>query len=371
MIRPRDSRWLLGADLIAAAIFLVVVLLLALFSPRGVRFWHASVMLPVVATGLLLLVALVQTLLAPQPSLRRLGRQSLLLVGDWVPLIIAVLAYENMHDLTYLRPKVVDSTLRLLDERLFGITPALAFDRITTPWLTEIMSAAYALYFVYPAVLLLLLYRRGDLACFREVGLALGLCLYVGLLGYVIVPAVGPRYTMAAEFSRPLVGPWLTSAAANVWNRIELVDRDCFPSLHTALTLLSLVYFVRLRRVLPYGRALVALVTPPIVLLWASTLYLRYHYGVDVIAGAVLAFAVASAAPWLASFYRELIMVPWVPRAIAAPLWERAILRWRHRRAGRDAIVVRARAVAAASRSTNSGSSRGRRVARRDAGGAP
>ena len=34
----------------------------------------------------------------------------------------------------------------------------------------------------------------------------------------------------------------------------------------------------------PHGRRLLSLVTPPIVLLWMSTMYLRYHYGVDVLA---------------------------------------------------------------------------------------
>jgi membrane-associated phospholipid phosphatase len=307
--RPLDARLLLGADLLVAGAFLAVVLLLAAFSPRTLNFWHASVMLPLVILATLLAAATARTAMARDRSLRMLGRCALVLVGDWLPLVIAVLAYENIHDLTYLtRPDTVDGALRALDDKLFGMTPALAFDRIVTPWLSEIMSAAYALYFVYPAMLLVLLYRRGELTRFREVGLALGLCLYLGLLGYVLVPAVGPRYVMAAEFTRPLLGPWLTVSAARAWNAIELIDRDCFPSLHTALTLLALIYFVRWRRALPAGRWIVAITTPPIVLLWASTLYLRYHYGVDVLAGAALAFAVSALAPRLLAAYQEVVL---------------------------------------------------------------
>ena len=306
--RAIDPRALLGIDLLVVGFFSLVFAALALFSPRALSFWHASVVLPAATLGVLVAAAAVRTM-ANERSLAALARRTGILVADWLPLVIAVLVYENVHDLTYVfRPETVDARLWALDARLFGVPPALALDRLTTPWLTELMSAAYALYFVYPALLLVLLYRRGDVARFREVGLALGLCLYLGLVGYVLVPAIGPRYAMAGAFVHPLVGPWLTRSSARAWNLVQVIDRDCFPSLHTALTLLALVYFVRLRRVLPHGRLLVGLVAPPITLLWASTLYLRYHYGVDVIAGAVLALAVSAAAPRLLARYRELLL---------------------------------------------------------------
>ena len=355
--RNLDARLLVGVDLLVAFGFLIVMLALALFSPRALSFWHASVMMPFFILCALLLVALARTLASQERSLRVLGRSALVLLGDWLPLVVAVLAYENIHDLTYvIRPHTVDAELRLLDEQLFGVTPALAFDRITTPWLSELMSAAYALYFVYPAALLVLLYRAGDLARFREVGLALGLCLYCGLLGYVLVPAVGPRYSMAPEFTQVLTGPWLTASAARAWNLIETIDRDCFPSLHTALTLLALIYFVRLRRVLPQGRALLVLITPLIVLLWASTMYLRYHYGVDVVAGAALAFAVSALAPRLLRAYQGLLLRRFSLRRRRPLAWAQARLRLRPR-AHRTSAGAR-RATRAVARLASFGSSR-------------
>ena len=203
--------------------------------------------------------------------------------------------------------------------------------------------AAYALYFVYPATLLILLYRSGDLVRFRELGLALGLCLYLGLLGYVLVPAVGPRYAFGDAFVHPLVGPFLTEPAARAWNAIERVDRDCFPSLHTALTTLALIYFVRLRRVLPGGRVLLAIIVLPIVLLWASTLYLRYHYGVDVLAGFALAFFVSWLAPRIQARYRMFMLRRSQHLAGRAPVLDRG--GWRRRRRAVRATAARRRAA--------------------------
>jgi membrane-associated phospholipid phosphatase len=332
--RALDPRVLLGPDLIVASGFLVVLLSLAMYSPRPLSFWHASVMMPLAILGVLLAIALVRGALQRERSPGALLRGTGVLIGDWLPLVIAVLVYENIHDLTYvIRPSTVDGALRAIDERFLGATPAMALDRVVAPWLTDVMSGAYALYFVYPAALLILAYRRGDLVRFREVSLALGLCLYLGLLGYVLVPAIGPRYAFPDAFTHPLVGPYLTAPAARAWNAIELVDRDCFPSLHTALTALALIYFVRLRRVLPYGRTLVKIIVAPIVLLWVSTMYLRYHYAVDVLAGFVLAGLVAWLAPRLQTRYRLFILGRAQRRGARSPASVRAGWRRRHRAA--------------------------------------
>src|SRR5207245_1343601 len=96
------------------------------------------------------------------------------------------------------------------------------------------------------------------------------------------------------------------------WDALQRVRCDAFPSLHTAMATLGALYALRHRRVpseIPLlSRAprwlLPALVVPPALLLAFATIYLRYHYLVDVLAGFVLAVAVAYAAwrgrRWLA-----------------------------------------------------------------------
>ena len=63
---------------------------------------------------------------------------------------------------------------------------------------------------------------------------------------------------------------------------------DCFPSLHCAVSSYILFFDRRHRR----WRFWLYLV--PCVGLWVSTLYLRYHYFVDLVAG----FALSAAALW-------------------------------------------------------------------------
>jgi membrane-associated phospholipid phosphatase len=289
--RVQTLAYRLGPDLICLVAF--SSLLAALMGIYGghLTFLQSSIVLPTVILAILVVAG----------WLARSGRTAAV-VRDWSPLILLVWVYENFHDLTDLiRPHVVDGTLRRLDEAIWSIEPTLALERITRPWLTEYMTLAYALYFAYPAIVLATLYARGEFVRFREFGLALSLGFYLGLLGYMTVPAIGPRYFMAHEFTVPLDGLWLTARAAAAWNAIESVKRDCFPSLHTALTTISLVYMVRLR-----WRRLALACGPLIVSLWVSTVYLRYHWFVDVVAGFALAALCTTVAPAIVRwYYRE------------------------------------------------------------------
>ena len=316
-----DLTYRLGPDLVFLTLFGTALLVAMAVYGGTFSAWHASIVMPLGIAGVLAASAL-------------LARKSpVAILRDWFPLVAIVFLYENAHDLTNLvRPGIVDGALRRLDEALFSVEPALALQRVTRPWLTEYMTFAYATYFAYPTVVLWLLYRATpqetpgttktrSFVQFREFGLALSLCFYLGLTGYVLVPAIGPRYAFPNEFAVPLDGYWLTGPAAEAWESLQTIKRDCFPSLHTALTAVSLLYMWRYRREWRWGRLLFGLSTPLIVSLWVSTLYLRYHYAVDVVAGLALAVLCAQVSPAFVRWYyaRKLGATPVVSTMLDLP----------------------------------------------------
>lgn len=296
-----------GPDLIALSGFIVVLAILwATYGAAPITLGHGSTLLPPLVMAALLagsLMAGLRDILAGDAAARRrFVARALTVMRDWSPLIMAMVVYDNFHDLTRIvRPHPVDATLARLDQALFGVEPSLWLQPLTRPWLTEYLSFAYALLFVYPLVLLTLLYLRGQFLGFRELGLALSMAFYLGLIGFMLVPAVGPRYALADRFHVPLHGYWLATSAAAAWNSVEKVDRDCFPSLHTALSSIALVYLWRHRAL---GRGLLLPISLPLIVsLWGSTLYLRYHYAVDVLAGWALAVLCCYAAPAMMRWY--------------------------------------------------------------------
>jgi membrane-associated phospholipid phosphatase len=311
---PNEDSWFfsltfyLGPDLLFLAVFLTLLSALIIVNGRQVSLKHATILMPLIGMLLLTGVAFVRharAILRGNGAERRaFVRQALATVRDWFPLVLIIFVYENYHDLTDLiRPDIVDGTLWRLDEALFSVEPTIFLQRITTPWLTELMTMAYMPLFIYPTIVLAILYSRGEFIRFREFGLALSLCFYLGLIGYMLVPAIGPRYAFPEAYSVALTGYLITDAAAEAWRAVESIQRDCFPSLHTALSAITLVYVFRYRRTWRYGRVLFWSWLPPIVALWCSTIYLRYHYAVDVLAGWVLTVICCWAAPVFTRWY--------------------------------------------------------------------
>jgi membrane-associated phospholipid phosphatase len=102
---------------------------------------------------------------------------------------------------------------------------------------------------------------------------------YLSYLGYVAVPAIGPRFILADQQTLPLSGVFLFETIRGTLDRAEGITRDCFPSGHTEITLLVLYYAWKFHR-----RTFWWMLAPCSAII-LSTVYLRYHYVVDVIAG--------------------------------------------------------------------------------------
>ncbi|MCX7943931.1 MAG: phosphatase PAP2 family protein [Deltaproteobacteria bacterium] len=298
----------LGPDLIFLFILIAVLVILSLvYGNRKFTPVKKSVVVPlVVFCGLLFfgILARVRLILSGQKEkVKELITLTLNMARDWFPLLLIILIYENLHDLTDLiHPETLDKELAELDLLIFGVQPTIWLQRFVHPLLNDYMTFAYGLYFFYPATILGLIYSKGDLFKFREVALSFVICVVVGFIGYVTVPAVGPRYFLADEYTIPLTG-YITEAGARAWNSIESVKRDCFPSLHTAMSTITLVYFYRFKNFYKGGKIIFYLALPLVVSLWISTVYLRYHWVVDVFAGWILAIICVNVAPMFIRWY--------------------------------------------------------------------
>jgi membrane-associated phospholipid phosphatase len=140
------------------------------------------------------------------------------------------------------------------------------------------------------------LYRRHNLDLFHYFMFTCVYGFFLSYVGYLFLPAVGPRFTLHdfAGIEHDLPGLWLTpylrwfvnageSVPAGATNGLALAvaQRDVFPSGHTMMTLvlmyLGAKYRVRVRWVIYVTGTL----------LIVATVYERYHYVIDLIAGAL------------------------------------------------------------------------------------
>lgn len=188
-----------------------------------------------------------------------------------------------------IHPGKMDAFLAQADSLLIGTNLSLRAQTLVYPVLTEVFSFCYILFFPY-LLFSLIYYFVGDWRVLRKFVIGLFTIYGLGFLGYSFVPAAGPCHAMAGEFSVPLSGGWLTRANVAV---VAMGSNgvDVFPSLHCAVSCF-LLCFDRKHHPRTFWLCLL-----PCVGLWCSTIYLRYHYFIDVVCG----FALAGLALWLAN----------------------------------------------------------------------
>ena len=233
---------------------------------------------------------------------------------ETVPFLACVLIYTNLHDtIGFVNTHDVHLTLAALDRHLFGVVPCVWAERFITPQRTELMSFFYVSFFwVAPSTSLLLL-LQGRWREFRAATLGVLVCFYLGYLLYLMFPAAPPRLVLVYEFKKTLYGyPQLFSnLSARTFELLPVDSRAAFPSLHAAVSLVALIYAWR------YLRLWFWLLLPITTGLWLSTIYLRHHYFVDVLAGWALAPLAAALAPRIEAWWLRLRREPPARRAAA------------------------------------------------------
>lgn len=207
------------------------------------------------------------------------------------------IAYKEIYYLgPAINPRLMDQFLIEIDYALFGVHPTQWLHAYSHPVITEILQLAYSSFYLLPLVLVVDLYRKKRMQAFRLAFLTVILGFYLSYLGYVAVPAIGPRFTLHefANKDKELPGLFLAQPIRALLNRGEsitpetvapekIVQRDCFPSGHTQITLLVIFLAFRYRVRTRWFLAVVG------SLLIAATVYLRYHYVIDLAAGLVFA----------------------------------------------------------------------------------
>jgi membrane-associated phospholipid phosphatase len=217
---------------------------------------------------------------------------------NWYPLPFVASCYKEMAlFIPAVRHSDADQWLANLDLAIWGANPTVWLERIHTPALTEFLQIVYTLF--VPAVLWIayLLWKRGESEKFQYYAFLIALGFLASYVGYLAVPARGPRFLLKDLQHFPLRGLWLFQGMQHTLDRLESAHYDCFPSGHTELTILAWWG----SRMVSQGYFRVYFAYTPFIIF--ATVYLRYHYTVDLLAGAATAAILIMAAP---IFYRWL-----------------------------------------------------------------
>ena len=192
--------------------------------------------------------------------------------------LMVLLVAAPLHD-----GRVFDEWLIAADRRMFGTDPAVWLARVSHPVTKEILQAVYATSYALPLLVTVELYAGEREWRFRQWAFVCACGFFVACAGHLILPAVGPRFTL----------PAVRDAEA-----LRATARDAFPGGQALLTLLGLAWAWRYRLRVRW------LVSVAGLLVLVAAVYLRHDYVAGVLAGAMLAGICLAVAPalhrWLA-----------------------------------------------------------------------
>lgn len=264
---------------------IIGLILLTLFFRGQIPLWRSLLFRYTILMGLLFALKL-------SSDRGTMGKASSFF-NTFSPALFIILIYESLGDLIeYLQPDI-DPSLIKIDFFIFGVHPTVWMERWIVPWFTDAMSLAYLSYYFIPIIFVVTLYLKDRRLEFDESIFILTFGYYISFVSYILFPAIGPRYTLSHLYSVPLEGSFITDFVRDTLNALEHNKRDCMPSGHTQIVLMVLFLTH------PYERFLFYIFVPIICGLILSTVYLRYHYVIDLFVGAAFAVGCAIIAPRL------------------------------------------------------------------------
>jgi membrane-associated phospholipid phosphatase len=271
-------------------LFLIGLIILDLIFRGQIPLWRSLLFRYTLLLGLLFVLKLS----SDRKTMGKMGT----LFQHFSPILFVILIYESLGDLIqYLQPDI-DPRLIQIDFFIFGVHPTLWMEQWIVPWFTDIMSLAYLSYYFIPVVLVVVLYLKGRMVEFDRAMFVLAFGYYISFIGYILFPAIGPRYALIYLYSVPLEGSFITDFVRDTLNALEHNKRDCMPSGHTQIVLLALFLAYRYQKFLFY------LFFPIICTLILSTVYLRYHYVIDLLVGVGLAIGCMIIGPLLYRWWK-------------------------------------------------------------------
>jgi len=241
--------------------------------------------LPSLGPAAALLLALLGALAAAGvvAARRARGSTAFRVLHDFSPIVLILAVFWLLGVvIAAANPMPWDPFFAALDRRWFGAWPDHWRAALGRPaWFVDLNALFYTSYYVVPLIVAIPLYRR-DRDAFHRLTFTATLTFYVAFLGYFAFPTLGPRLPAGVNgLGGGALTRWLEAFLAVV----ETTRTDAFPSGHVAVALVCL-WFAR-RAPVAVRWVVVALVAG----IAFSTVYLHYHYVVDVVVGTGLAAA--------------------------------------------------------------------------------
>ena len=199
----------------------------------------------------------------------------------WYPHLFFLFCFEELaYLMTLVTPHWQDAKLIAFDYWLTGVHPSVWLEQFATPFRNDVMQLVYFTYFAYLLIVGLALYLRRDWRGYWSVMTYSVAGYMIGYFFAMFFPIESPWFSMAGWWHGPLEGGPFTAMMSFI-EHYGRVRGAAFPSAHVTGATAALWGAWKFRRGLFWT------LLPLYLAMCFSTIWGRYHYCADVLAGAV------------------------------------------------------------------------------------
>ncbi|MBP9193022.1 MAG: phosphatase PAP2 family protein [Ignavibacteria bacterium] len=273
------------------------LILLGLISLIFIESTAERILIPLVNIFFCILIIYFVSHYEKKPELSRRERSFTRFLRFWYPGFMIFFCFKEIYYIMINANKnLYDNYLIDIDRWLFGTDPAVFLSHYIDPFAVEFLQIAYGFFYVMPLIYAMELYFWHRYEELKYASFVIFFGFYLSFIGYMLIPAIGPRFTIfnfsnidmelpglfAAKFIRDVIN-FGESIPYGVADPENYAQRDAFPSGHTLIVLLITYLSHKIKSnsfyfYLPYS-----------IILIFSTVYLRYHYVIDLIAAVPIA----------------------------------------------------------------------------------
>ena len=125
-----------------------------------------------------------------------------------------------------------DNYLIEIDRWMFGTDPALFLSHYINPYAVEFLQIAYGLFYVMPLIYAMELYFWHRYEELKYAFFVIFFGFYLSFIGYMLIPAIGPRFTIFdfSSIDTELPGVFAANLPALSFHRNSSLFLLCFRS---------------------------------------------------------------------------------------------------------------------------------------------
>ncbi|MBS1519052.1 MAG: phosphatase PAP2 family protein [Bacteroidetes bacterium] len=286
----RDNIRYLEIPDVTNQIFLLLLSVIFIFSSDSL---FLKIVVPLLNLSLCVLIIYFVSHYEKKNEIEKKKRSWTRFLRFWYPSFMILFCFKEIYIVMVgFDTGLYDPELISIDKWIFGTNPTEFLYRFNNPFLVEILQIAYGLFYLMPVIYAMELYLWHRYEELKYAIFVVFFGFYLSFLGYVLFPAIGPRFTIHnfLNISNEMPGIYFADIIRNIINFGESIpkgvsnpemfaQRDAFPSGHTIIIILITYLSHKIRSNSFY------FYLPFSALMIFSTVYLRYHYVIDLIGG--------------------------------------------------------------------------------------